>query len=129
MQLKFTSLSSVAQSFILVAACVAAPLFCAASASADINGFVTAWGNNSFYGQCNIPDSAKSGVSAIACGYAHTIALKNGEVLAWGSNYSNQCIIPNSATIGVSAIAGGYAHTIALKGGAVLAWGDNYYGH
>ena len=77
MQLKLTSISSVAQSFIVVAACVAAPLFCASRASADISGFVTAWGIN-WYGQCTIPASAKSGVSAIAGGYGHTIALKGG---------------------------------------------------
>ena len=116
MHIKLTSSSFVAQSFILVAACVAAPLFCAASASADINGFVTAWGYNDF-GQCTIPGSATSGVSAIAGGVYHTIALKGGAVLAWGNNGSGQCTIPASASSGVSAIAGGYSHTIALIGG------------
>ena len=37
------------------------------SSSADINGVVTAWGHNNA-GQCTIPASAKSGVSAIAGG-------------------------------------------------------------
>ena len=46
------------------------------SASADINGVVTAWGNNG-WGQCTIPASASSGVSHIAGGTFHTIALKN----------------------------------------------------
>ena len=133
MQLKLTSLSSVARSFILVAACVAAPLFCASRASADISGFVTAWGAT-YDGQCTIPASANSGVTAIACGDSHTIALKNGAVLAWGAGTTNQsstygeygqCIIPAAALSGVTAIAGGYWHTIALKDGAVLAWGQN----
>ena len=44
------------------------------SASADINGVVTAWGYNS-QGQCNIPADANSGVSAIAGGAYHTIAI------------------------------------------------------
>ena len=47
----------------------AASLYCASSASAQTtNGVVTAWGRNS-EGQCNIPASANSGVSAIAGGY------------------------------------------------------------
>ena len=109
MQLKLTSISSVAQSFIVVAACVAAP----SVALADTGG-VLVWGFNN-YGQCNIPASANSGVSAIAGGYGHTIALKGGAVLAWGYNYYGQCTIPASASSGVSAIAGGYVHTIALR--------------
>jgi hypothetical protein len=49
--------------------------FCASSASADIiSGFVTAWGRNS-ENQCTIPADAQSGVSAIAGGGYHTIAL------------------------------------------------------
>ena len=93
----------------------AASLFCASGASArTINGVVTAWGNND-YGQCTIPASANSGVSAIAGGYYHTIALKGGAVLAWGNNDYGQCNIPASANSGVSAIAGGYLHTIALS--------------
>ena len=103
----------------------AASLYCASSASAQTtNGVVTAWGYN-YYGECNIPDSAKSGVSAIAGGEQHTIALKGGAVLAWGYNYWGQCNIPASASSGVSAIAGGGGHTIALKDGAVMAWGFN----
>ena len=58
----------------------------------------------------------------------HTIALKDGAVLAWGNNGNGQCTIPAAASSGVSAIAGGYQHTIALKNGAVLAWGNNDYG-
>ena len=79
-------------------------------------------------GQCTIPASANSGVTAIAGGYGHTIALKGGAVLAWGRNYEGQCDIPASANSGISAIAGGEMHTIALKDGAVLAWGYNVNG-
>ena len=109
MQIKLASSSFVARSFIVVAACLATP-----SVAMAQTGGVTAWGSNGF-GQCNIPVSAKSGVSAIAGGGSHTIALKNSAVLAWGNNSSGQCTIPASANSGVSAIAGGYAHTIALR--------------
>ena len=111
-----------------VAVVCAASLYCASGASAQTtNGVVTAWGYNG-NGQCNIPASANSGVSAIAVGGAHTIALKGGAILAWGDNYYGQCTIPDFAKSGVSAIAGGYFHTIALKDGAVLAWGYNDQG-
>ena len=100
------------------------------------NGAVLAWGKGtqditgggSFggeFGQCIIPTAALSGVSAIAGGGYHTIALKNSAVLVWGNNDSGQRNIPASANSGVSAIAGGGYHTAALKGGAVLAWGSN----
>jgi alpha-tubulin suppressor-like RCC1 family protein len=86
-------------------------------------------GNNGLeFGQCIIPAAATSGVSAIAGGDLHTIALKNGGVLAWGYNDQGQCDIPVDAQSGVTAIAGGSYHSIALKDGAVLAWGRNYVG-
>ena len=97
-------------------------------------GAVAAWGAGTTYdnsqpwmgnwGQSIVPNAAKSGVTAIAGGAWHTIALKDGAVLAWGNNNYGQCNIPESANSGVSAIAGGAYHTIALKDGAVLAWGN-----
>ena len=100
-------------------------------------GAVAAWGagdtacNPIFMpclGQSIVPNAAKSGVTAIAAGDSHTIALKDGAVLAWGDNGSGQCDIPASANSGVTAIADGGYHTIALKDGAVLTWGYNDYG-
>ena len=109
------------------------------------DGAVLAWGSNGS-GQCLGTDASGSpitsdtadgtvpvkingvalvGVTAIAGGSHHTIALKYGAVLAWGWNDYGQCSIPAAAQSGVSAIAGGYLHTIALKNGEVLAWGYN----
>ena len=118
------------QAVLALAVVCGASLCFASSASAQTNnGIVTAWGSNANgYGQCTIPDSANSGVSAIAGGDQHTIALTDGAVLAWGYNGYGQCDIPDSAISGVSAIAGGAYHTIALTAGTVLAWGYNYYG-
>ena len=87
---------------------------CVPAASAQTTNFVSAWGYNN-YGQCTVPASATSGVSAVAAGLYHTIALKGGTVLAWGWNTYGQCTIPSSATSGVSAIAGGDSHTVALR--------------
>ena len=84
--------------------------------------------------------SSLGGVTAIAGGSAHTIALKNdGTVWAWGYNDYGQLgdgtygkrttPVQVSSLIGVTAIAGGAYHTIALKSdGTVWAWGDNKYG-
>jgi len=87
-----------------------------------------------------------SGVTAIAAGGYHTLALKNdGSVVAWGDNDYGQ-VTGTQATDGpsataspvtlngqilseVRAIAGGEFHTVALKNdGSVVAWGNNYSG-
>ena len=110
MPIKLTSSSFVAQSFIVVAACVAT-----SSVAMAQTGSVLAWGLNNEV-QCTIPTSANSGVAAIAGGAYHTIALKDRAVLAWGRNSEDQCTIPASANSGVSSIAGGEYHTIACDG-------------
>ena len=109
------------------------------------DGTVIAWGNNNNYGQClgtdasgnplnsyqtgqpvKIMGQVLTGVTAIASGQQHTIALKDGCVIAWGYNQNGQCNVPNSAKSDVSHIAGGYYHTIAVKNdGTVVAWGEN----
>ena len=122
------------------------------------SGAVLAWGEND-YGQClgtntsgspitslhsitisgayvQINGVTLSGVTSIACGIYHSIALKDGAVLAWGAGTTNsgnwpeygQSIVPTAAQSGVTAIAGGTGHTIALKDGKVLAWGYNNSG-
>jgi Regulator of chromosome condensation (RCC1) repeat len=74
--------------------------------------------------------AAQSGVTAIAAGGRHTVALKsNGSVVAWGNNGDGQTTVPLAAQSGVTAIAAGERHTVALKSnGSVLAWGYNGYG-
>src|SRR5262245_2298132 len=50
---------------------------------AAIGYAVVVWGNND-EGQTTVPFAAQSGVTAIAAGYLHTVALKNdGSVVAW----------------------------------------------
>jgi hypothetical protein len=69
--------------------------------------------------------AAQSGVTAIAAGYGHTVALKNdGNVVAWGNNGNGQTTVPVAAQSGVTAIAAGGYHTVVLKNdGSVVAWG------
>ena len=91
-------------------------------------GEVVAWGglqqNRDIIN--TVPLEAQSGVSAIAIGQSHAIALKGGKVLAWGNNDFLQCTVPVEAQSNVIAIAAGGFHTIALKSdGKVLAWGRN----
>ena len=68
---------------------------------------------------------AQSGVTAIAAGDYHTVALKSdGTVVAWGDNGYGQTTVPVAAQSGVTAIAAGGYHTVALKNdGTVVAWG------
>jgi len=90
-------------------------------------GTVVAWGwNNS--GQTTVP-AGLSGVTAMAAGYEHTVALKsNGTVVAWGGNYHGETTVPAGLN-GVTAMAAGYYHTLALKSdGTVVAWGFNDFG-
>ena len=96
--------------------------------NAAAGGNVVAWGSNSS-GQTNVPVAAQSGVTAIAAGGAHTVALKtNGTVVAWGQNFDGQTTVPAGLS-GVTAIAGGSVHTVALKSdGTVVAWGDSGFG-
>ncbi|MDB6029218.1 MAG: hypothetical protein JWM68_5441 [Verrucomicrobiales bacterium] len=95
--------------------------------AAAFGGMVVAWGNNT-YGQTNVPVDL-SGVTAIAAGGWHTVALKSdGTVLAWGRNDEGQTKVPAGLN-GVTAISAGIEHTLALKSdGTVAAWGDNGYG-
>ena len=95
-----------------------------AQSGAAAGGTVVVWGDNS-RGQATVPANL-SGVSAIAAGLFHTVALKSsGEVVAWGDNFYGQTNIPGDL-VGVMAVAAGYGHTVALKSnGTVIAWGDN----
>ncbi len=85
-----------------------------------------------------------SGVTAIASGSLHSLALKSdGTVWAWGNNGLGQLgngtittsyyLFDTPAQVvglsGVTAIAGGSLHSLALKtDGAVWAWGGNSHG-
>ncbi|NBV25452.1 MAG: hypothetical protein EBS05_26515, partial [Proteobacteria bacterium] len=90
-------------------------------------GTVVAWGSNN-EGQTNVPPNL-SGVTAIASGIHHNLALKaDGTVVSWGINDYGQTIIPTGLS-GVSAIAAGELHSVALKSdGTVVAWGRNSEG-
>jgi alpha-tubulin suppressor-like RCC1 family protein len=88
---------------------------------------VVAWGLND-NGQANVPANL-SGVTAIAAGNGHSLALKSdGTVVAWGFNHFGQANVPANLS-GVTAIAAGGTHSLALKSeGSVVAWGSNSAG-
>jgi alpha-tubulin suppressor-like RCC1 family protein len=84
--------------------------------------------------------SGLSGVSAVAAGDVHSLALlSNGTVMAWGANGDGQLgdgtttnrdlPLAVSGLSGVTAISAGSRHSVALlSNGTVMAWGDNEYG-
>jgi alpha-tubulin suppressor-like RCC1 family protein len=105
------------------------------SGAADVPaGRVLAWGCGTTgpisydYAQCAVPGTAANDVTAVAVGYAQSLALRrNGSVVAWGCgggfNYGQCAPVPAAATTGVTAIAAGDEHSLALKDGGVVAWG------
>ena len=111
------------------------------------NGTVVAWGANT-QGQClgttaggaaivttatgvpvKINGYGLTGVSAIASGSYHTIALKDNGVVAWGDNTKGQCTVPSNAKYDVTHIAAGFYQSMARKlDGTIVSWGSNTYG-
>jgi PASTA domain/Regulator of chromosome condensation (RCC1) repeat len=74
-----------------------------------------------------------SGVTAIAAGHFHSLALKSDRtVVAWGCSGGfdyGQCSVPGGLS-GVTAIAAGTDHSLALKNdGTVVAWGCVGFDH
>ncbi len=75
------------------------------------NGTVVAWGCDGGIGQgqCSVP-SGLSGVTAVAAGHYHSLALKSdGTVVVWGCGQVydyGQCTVPSGLS-GVIAIASG----------------------
>jgi alpha-tubulin suppressor-like RCC1 family protein len=122
------------------------------------DGTVVAWGSNQdgqlgdgsstgpeeceFRKPCSdipVPVSGLDGVTAIAAGSEHSLALlSNGTVMAWGNNGSGELgspgedsdvPVPVSGLSGVTAIAAGDDFSLALlSNGTVMAWGSNYNG-
>jgi len=114
------------------------------------DGTIWAWGFNS-YGQLGngttayaqytpVQVNVLSGITIIAAGWAHSMALKNdGTLWAWGNNQYGQLgdgttndeytPIQVSGLSGITAISAGELHSVALKNdGTVWAWGDNFVG-
>jgi hypothetical protein len=113
------------------------------------DGTVWAWGYNGDGELGNgtntdsnvpVPVSGLSGITAIAGGGYHSLALKNDwTVWAWGyneygqlgngTNTDSNVPVPVSGLSGITAIAGGEYHSLALKNDwTVWTWGWNGYG-
>lgn len=80
-----------------------------------------------------------TGVTAVAGGAFHSLAVQKGAVYAWGNNAdgqlgtgtTNESDVPvpvNILTSGVTAVAAGSVHSLALVNGQVYAWGNNSSG-
>jgi uncharacterized repeat protein (TIGR01451 family) len=104
-----------------------------ATTAASVPGEVLAWGcGGGDPNACIVPAGAMSGVSAIAAGEYHSLAVKSdGSVLAWGCTAASgtdfgQCADLEAGS-GVIAVAAGDNHSLGLKEDrSVLAWGcDN----
>ncbi|MBI5383402.1 MAG: immunoglobulin domain-containing protein [Verrucomicrobia bacterium] len=83
-------------------------------------GWVIAWGDNSF-GQTNVP-CGLSNVVAVAGGASHSLALRaDGTVVGWGG-MGSEASVPAGLS-NVAAIAAGMYHSLTLRSnGTVFAW-------
>lgn len=92
-------------------------------ASAEVGAAVIAWGSDDD-GQSTVPVAAQSGVTQVAAGVNHSLALKSdGSVVAWGSDDEGQTTVPAAALSGVTQVSAGSFCSLALSGGGVVAWG------
>lgn len=94
--------------------------------------------------QRNLPTAMSSpgdsGITFIACGQNHTLALKGDVGYACGANGNGQCADSSTTSknvltamaspgdSGVTSLSGGAQHTVALKTDAMFASGFNLYG-
>jgi hypothetical protein len=115
------------------------------------DGMVYAWGYNGTGDLGNgtfdyvphptpAPVTGLDGVTAIAAGDYHSLALYHGAVYGWGWNSAGQLgqngdtssqslpVLVTGMNGGVTAIAAGSEFSMAIKNGAVWGWGGNGYG-
>ncbi|MBT9556636.1 MAG: hypothetical protein IV100_11440 [Myxococcales bacterium] len=72
-----------------------------------------------------VPAAALTGVSKVVINGTHALALKNGGVIAWGSNGHGQTTVPLAATTGVIDVAVLTNACLALLDtGEVIGWGQ-----
>ena len=102
---------------------------------------VAAWGRDGvtfFAGNTGVPANPApdtyvpfglTGVSAIAAGDLHALALKpDGTVVAWGNNANGQITLPAGLANVVSIAAGGNVSGVVKRDGTVQLWGESVGG-
>ena len=115
------------------------------------NGALNSWGlgfdgelgDNSTATDSTVPvavSGLSSGVTAIAGGALHGLAVHNGALYAWGYNNDGQLgnnsttntsvpVAVSAMSSGVTAVAGGQSSSFAIQNGGVFAWGYNGAGN
>lgn len=94
------------------------------SVALTTSGTVRTWG-----GSLPAPPSGLTGVTSIAAGGSHCLALRStGSVTAWGVNLFGECNVPTGLGP-FSGITAGGRHSAAVRSNtAVACWGDNSSG-
>jgi len=93
--------------------------------------YVTCWGDNAYYNQCQVPGNLTDDVVAVSAGSNHSLALMaDGNIVYWGDGWDlNEAIpIPGFSGNAVAIAAGSESDLAILDDGTVFGWGDNTYG-
>lgn len=114
-----------------------------ASIAIESDGTVWEWGGIFYLGPHYLVPTQIAGITnavQIAAGDSHVLVLlQNGQVVAFGDNWSgqvgdgtyNDALTPVAVTnlVNIVQIAAGYGHSLAIDtNGVVWTWGDNYKG-
>jgi alpha-tubulin suppressor-like RCC1 family protein len=131
-----------------ISVCLLAAMALTAARAARADAVYT-WGSNGSYqlgGDTGNPAglvklySLSKGVTAIAAGGQHSLAVQDGGLFAWGRGAEGELgigqqvrqlstpVAVNGLSSGATAIAGGATHSLAVVNGSVFAWGANLHG-
>ena len=98
--------------------------FVCAPDAAGQGPYLLGWGQNADLQASPVPTNVVSGVGAFSAVRHHSLAVKNGGVVAWGKNDHGQATVPIQAQSDVAQVAAGGIFSMALRtNGSVLTWG------
>ena len=88
------------------------------------NPYLLGWGLNGDGQSSPVPTNVMENVDSFSAGHYHSLAAKNGQAWAWGSDARGQSTVPIAAQSDVATVSAGGDFSLALKtDGGVVTWG------